>query len=96
MGNARPRLITTVAAIAWLGAASASTEAPAAPAAAIRADTHRLAVDVRREAHAVGQDAAGQADQLHRRLLTARAQVSLQLRHLSNRFHHWWNRVKPG
>ena|SRR5579862_9816710 len=64
------------------------------PAEAIKADTHRLAHDVNREALLVGHRVKGDAHQLRGELVTARERVSLQLHQIGHRIQRWWSRVR--
>lgn len=78
-----------------IAAAALPAHATDQPVAAMKSDAQHLAVDVNREAHVVGRRAEGEAHQLRRQWVAAKNQLSLEMHQLGQRFHRWWNRVKP-
>ena len=98
MGHPSTRISRTAAALIC-GVLALQCVTPAAwaadpPADAIKSDAHQLAVDVQREAHVVGHRVERQTHDFNRKLLAARAELSVQLHQLGNRVHRWWHR--PG
>ena len=96
MGHQRTRISRTATAVICsvlaLQFGASAVQAADPPATAIKSDAHQLAVDVQREAHVVGRRVERQTHDFNRKLLQARAELSVQLHQFGNRVQRWWHR----